>query len=129
MLFAAAGLVAWYLCVLLLWAVQPLSDSVPIGIDLSLKEPKQVSQTVDCNSLFASSARDSGPLPALNAQPIDADPLTYSRTACTAAQRDARIIFGLNTVFVVCTLAAMAYIARRLAAQPDPPPFVLAIPG
>lgn len=122
MLFAAAGLVAWYVCVLLLWAVQPLSDSVPIGIDLSLKQPKQVSKVVDCNSLFAGSARDSGPLPALNVQPIDADPLTYSRTACTTVQRDARIIFSLNTLFVMFALAGMAYIARRLAGQPDLPP-------
>jgi len=124
----AVALVTWYMCVLLLWAVRPLSDAVPIGIDYSPlarvppKPAKQVSQNVECNSLFASSPRDSLPLPALNVQPPGYDPLTYARGACSAAQRDARIVFGLDTAFLIVALAGVVVIARRLRDQPSPPP-------
>lgn len=119
---ASAALVVWYLCVLLLWAVQPLSDAVPIGVDYSLKSPRQVSQVVECNTLFAESARDSSPLPVLNPQPADKPPLTYSREACVDVQRDARIIFALNTVFVAVALIGVFLVVRRLGRQQPPTP-------
>lgn len=128
LLITAGALVAWYVCVLLLWAVQPLSDAVPIGIDYSPntlvppKGEKQISQTVDCNSLFASSAKDSSPLPSLPVQPKDRDPLKYSRGACSPVQRDARIVLGLNTLFVLVALAGLVVLARRLTSHPLPPP-------
>lgn len=128
LLISAAALVAWYVCVLLLWAVQPLSDAVPIGVDYSPntlvppKPEKQISQTVDCNSLFASSAKDLSPLPTLPVQPKGRPLLTYSRGACSAAQRDARIVLGLNTVFVLVGLAGLGMLARRLNSHPLPPP-------
>ncbi len=127
-MIGATALLAWYLCVLLLWAVQPLSDAVPIGTDWSPtvlvppKAQKQVSQAVDCNTLFAGSARDSSPLPGLNPQPQGRDALTYSRGACSAVQRDARIVFGLNTLFVLVALTGLILVTRRLGSQPSTAP-------
>lgn len=127
LLSAAVGLIAWYLAVLLLWAVQPLSDAVPIGIDWSPtvldppKAAKQVSQTVQCNNLFAGSARNSSPLPTLNPQPPKKPELTYSRGACSAVQRDARIVFALNTMFVMVAIAGLVVISRRLGRPPPGP--------
>jgi len=118
-LIAAAALIVWYVVVLLLWAVPPLSDSIPVGLDRSptmLVPPgnaKQISQTVECNSLFSDSARDPGPLPTLPEQPTSFAPLEYPRPACTAVQRDARIVFGLNTVFVLIGLVGLAAVNRR----------------
>ena len=118
-LIAAVALVGWYVIVLLLWAVQPLSDSIPVGLDRSPtmlvppKAEKQISKTVECNSLFASSARDPGPLPTLPKQPAVYAPLEYPRAACAAVQRDARIVFGLNTLFVLVGLAGLVIADRR----------------
>ena len=117
-IIASVALVGWYVLVVLLWAVQPLTDSIPIGVDHSVKkyEPsgRQISKTVDCNSLFSGSARDDVPLPALPVQPKGYDPLRYPpRAACSAVQRDARIVLGLDTVFVVLALAGLFVVNRR----------------
>ena len=118
-MIAAVALIAWYVIVLLLWAVQPLSDSIPVGVDRSPtllvppKPQKQISKTVDCNTLFASSAHDGSALPALPVQPERYAPLEYLRAACTAVQRDARIVFGLNTLFVLVGLAGLVLVNRR----------------
>ncbi|MEO6125647.1 MAG: hypothetical protein ABIR32_18255 [Ilumatobacteraceae bacterium] len=117
-LITAVALIGWYVIVLLLWAVQPLSDSIPVSIDHSLKkyEPagRQISQQVDCNTLFAGSARDAGPLPALPVQLPGYEPMQYPpRAACVGVQRDARIVFGLNTVFVLVGLAGLVLVNRR----------------
>ena len=129
LLIVGGVLIAWFLCTIVFWGVRPLSDSVPIGIDQSLlcddgvnRCPKQVSETVECNSLFDSSARDtSKALPVLNVQPEGFAELTYSRSACGAVQRDARIVFGLNTVFVLVALAGVVLVARRTSAHAEPP--------
>lgn len=118
-LIAAVALIGWYVIVLLLWAVQPLSDSIPVGVDRSptilvpAKPEKQISKTVECNSLFAGSARDAGPLPELPVQPDKYPALEYPRAACSAVQRDARIVFGLNTAFVLVGLAGLVIVSRR----------------
>jgi hypothetical protein len=117
-ILAAVVLIGWYVVVVLLWAVQPLTDSIPIGVDHSVAkyEPagRQISKTVDCNTLFSGSARDAGPLPQLPQQPKGYAALRYPpRAACSAVQRDARVVFGLDTVFVLVALGGLYAVNRR----------------
>jgi hypothetical protein len=68
-----------------LWAARPLTDTVPVGMDWTptLQQPpatqRLVSQEVECNTLFDSSARDDEPLPTLTPQPEGRAALDYQR--------------------------------------------------
>ncbi len=100
-----AVLIAWYLCVLFLWALKPLTDSVPVGI---VKDTNTyVSQEVKCNTLFAGSARDAAALPTLKS------PLAYTRASCGVVQSHARIVFATDTVALVVLLVLLVVIALR----------------
>lgn len=101
-LLAGAALVVWYV-VVIVWAVRPLSDSVPIGLD---PDGRPMSQTVECRDLFAGTSTD-------GALPIVAAPNEYTRGACSAVQRDARLVFGLDTAAFVLGVAALVVARRR----------------
>ena len=104
----AVGIFAWFLCVLFLWALRPLSDSVPVGIN---DKNVWVSQTVPCNTLFESDARDNAPLPTVT------KPLAYQREACTLVHSQARQVFLIDAVATMLVLGAVGFImmrARRL---------------
>lgn len=103
--------IVWYVCVLVFWALQPLEDSVPVGIDHTRGAPAPVSVPVDCNTLFAGSARDASPLPALTPQPQPAPALAYQREPCALAHRQARVVFGLDTVVLVSALVGCGWLA------------------
>lgn len=106
--------------VVALWAVQPLEDNVPVGVDWSptaLVPPQNerlVSQQVACNSLFASSARPDEPLPTLVSQPEGRQPLEYQREPCELVQQQARIVFGLDVAFTIAALVGLVWSTRRL---------------
>ena len=103
-----------------LWAARPLEDSVPVGLDWSptVQDPPEpqrlVSQDVECNTLFASSARPDEPLPTLAEQPEGRPALDYQRDPCELVQRQARIVFGLDVLFTAGALTALVWITRRL---------------
>ena len=104
LLTATAVVVVWFVAVLVFWALRPLHDSVPVGLDEN-KAP--VSQEVECNTMFAADALDAGALPEL--QP----PYEYTRDACTAVQSDARLVFGIDVVVTLLVLAAIGALAIR----------------
>lgn len=102
----AAVLIGWYLCVIFLWAVKPLTDSVPVGI---VKDTNStVSQEVKCTTLFSSAARSTAPLPAVE------KPLAYTRSACGVVHSQARIVFAVDTFVLLLLLGALIVIAVRL---------------
>ena len=106
-------LVAWYVCVLFVWALQPLNDSIPVGVEA--KSGRAISQTVECNTLFSGAARSADALPTL------IKPYAYPRAACSLVHDQARTLFILNTVLVVAGLVVAAAIAVRLAKRgPEP---------
>jgi len=78
-LIGALATVVWYLLVLIFWALQPLSDSVPVGIDYTKVPAAPVSVTVECQSLFASAPLGNEPLPTLKEQPKNAPELAFQR--------------------------------------------------
>lgn len=128
LLIAAAAVAVWYLVVLFSWAVRPLSDSVPVGTDWTLKQPRLVSVTVDCNSIFDSTPSDAQLL-YLKPQPPTQPPLEYQREACTLVQRDARIVFALDTLGTIVVMSGLLYFALRTPREPagshrDPAPAV-----
>ena len=117
LLLGAGAVVVAYLLLVVFWAVRPLDDAVPIGKNAD-GEPQ--SQTVECNTLFASSVRPNEPLPTLDSLPVEIAPYEYNRTACRAVQRDARRIFALDTVFAV--LLALRQKPGPPAPLPPTPP-------
>ena len=104
----AAALLVWYFCVLFLWALQPLTDSVPVGIAQATNT--SVSQTVTCNTLFASSPRGTDPLPTVQ------EPLAYTRSACGSVQSQPRLVFAFDTLALLMLLALLVVIAFRARA-------------
>jgi len=116
-----AGAVAvWYLVVLFSWALRPLHDAIPVGINP--RDGKPVSQDVTCNTLFESPAHE-GVLPILPTRlPLFGQQYVYNRPACTLVQRDARIVFGLDTLGAIVVIGGLLYVALRTPAfEPAPP--------
>jgi hypothetical protein len=121
-LIAAFGLLAWYAITLGFWALRPLSDSVPAGIDRRTPAAVAYSQKVSCNNLFASAAQR-GPLPTLPDQPAGANKLGYQRTPCASVHSQARVLFILNTAFVLAAFGGGGWLLmrHRRAMSPTPP--------
>ncbi len=129
-LIAAVGLLAWYAITLGFWALRPLSDSVPAGkdrrpsanapVDQKIGPEVVYSQKVSCNNLFASAAR-TGTLPTLPTQPEGVNKLGYQRTPCSSVHSQARVLFILNTVFVIAVFGIGGWLLRRHRRTASPP--------
>jgi hypothetical protein len=102
---AAAGLAIWFILVLVFWAIRPLSDTVPVGS--KGKDQPPISQTVKCNTLFSSEARDQSALP--DVEP----PLAYTRGACGKVHRQAQIIFAVDTLLTLIGLGIIGAVELR----------------
>lgn len=112
-LIGTVAVVVWYVCILVVWALQPLNDSVPVGVDYTLKSPKAISVSVECNNLFDSSSRDGSPLPTLKVQPTDAPALAFQREPCALGHGQARIVFLIDTAGFAAVIAFSIWLALR----------------
>ena len=111
LLLAAGAVTVWYLVVLFSWAIRPLHDAIPVGVNP--RDGKPVSQEVSCNTLFAANAHD-GALPTLPTRlPLFGQQYVYNRSACTLVQRDARIVFALDTLGAIVVIGGLLYVAQR----------------
>src|SRR3954452_12963344 len=102
--------IVWYVVVLVLWALQPLSDSVPVGIDYTKTPPAPASVKVDCQTLFDSAALGDQPVPLMKQQPPTSPPLKFQREPCALVQRQARIVFALDTAAFVAVLVGFGWL-------------------
>jgi hypothetical protein len=120
-LIGAGATAVWYLLVVVFWALQPLTDAVPVGIDYTQSPPAAVSVTVDCQSLFASAPRGDSPLPTLKEQPKGSPPLGYQREPCVIVQQQARIVFAIDTAAFLVVMVGFVWLAvrRRRSASVD----------
>jgi hypothetical protein len=105
--------IVWYACILVFWAMQTLSDSVPVGVDNTLKTPASVSVSVECNTLFDSAPRDDSALPTLKVQPEGLPPLAFQREPCVYVQTQARIVFVFDTVLFLGVLGGLGWLVLR----------------
>lgn len=112
-LIGVGASVVWFLCVLLLWALQPMTDSVPVGVDYTLKVPKFVSVSVDCQGLFDSGPRDGSPLPALKVQPKGSPALAFQRDPCVVVHHQARIVFLLDSAAFAGVMVGFGWLTLR----------------
>ena len=122
---AFVAVIVHFALVVGLWAVRPLEDSIPVGLDWSPTvanppEPQRLlSQDVECHSLFDSSPRPDEPLPVLPVQPEGKPALAFQRKPCELVHSQARIVFGIDVLFTAGTLAALVWIGRRLRRRDD----------
>jgi hypothetical protein len=125
---AIVAVILYAVAVTVFWAARPLTDAVPVGIDyspllLTPPEPQRlISQDVECNTLFAGSARPDEPLPVLAVQPADRPPLEFQREPCELVHRDAQLLFGLNVVAVIVALGGLGWALRRVRRTDDEAP-------
>jgi len=113
--FALNGAIAtlvWYTCILTFWALQPLNDSVPVGVDYTRAAPASVSVSVDCNELFDSAPRDDS-VPALKVQPAGKPPLAFQREPCVLVQDQARMVFIFDTLGLLAVVGGFVLLALR----------------
>ncbi|MCU1366954.1 MAG: hypothetical protein JWN39_2593 [Ilumatobacteraceae bacterium] len=118
LLLVAGAVAVWYLIVLFSWAIRPLHDAVPIGTDPATNQP--VSQSVTCNTLFSGTTHD-GPLPTLRTiLPLFNGQFEYNRPVCDLVQKDARIVFGLDTLGMLVVVGGLLFFALRTVPEPEP---------
>ena len=103
-LIAVCATVVWFIFVVLFWASQPLSDSVPVGVDYTSKPAVFVSASARCNALLDSAAQDSSQLPALKAQPPGAPKLAFQRDPCALVRSQGRLVLALDTAVVLAVV-------------------------
>jgi hypothetical protein len=115
LLRVAAALALAYVVIVVTWAIRPIDDAVPVGVRA---DGTKTSVTVECNSLFSADARDDEPLPTLDSVPPQFSPQAYQRTPCTLAHRNARILFGIDTIMIGGAIAALCLVAVRLKRRP-----------
>lgn len=120
-MIAAGALVAWVLVLFFGWAIQPIDDTVPVEVDptselatILANQPEltpieaERAQAVQCNSLFASSPRDTAvPLPEL---PPD---YVYARVPCVSPHSGAQLAAIVNVLAVVALVIGWVSISRR----------------
>jgi hypothetical protein len=112
-MIAMGGLLAWYICTVVFWAFQPLTENVPVGVDYTRKNPHEISVPVTCSTLFRAASRRSSPLPALTAQPAGKPPLAYAYDPCVRTHRQARALFVLDTAVVLAGIALALWLSIR----------------
>jgi hypothetical protein len=105
-LIIAGGVTLWFAVTMAVWALRPLHDNVPVGVDYTAQPARQTYQSVECNDVLSSSARDGSPLPALKQQPTTAPPLAYQRVPCAELHREARFVLWFDVAVVVLVWAA-----------------------
>jgi hypothetical protein len=117
---AAVALFVYTAVLVTFWAARPLHDLVPVGIDRTPTtavppQPEQaISQSVKCNTLFASAPRPDESLPKLRPQPKGQPALAYQRDPCPRVHSEARLVFAIDTVVVLALAGLIAFRAARL---------------
>jgi len=125
LVIAASAIVLYAVLLLTVWAIRPLEDSIPVGIDFTPTTAvppagqRLLSQDVECNTLFASAPHNDDPLPVLTPQPEGRPALEYQREPCALVHGDARRNLAINGLFVVGALAAVGYLAIRQRRSTD----------
>lgn len=133
LVLVAAAVLFYFVVLIMVWAVRPLDDSVPVGTDWAPTiavppEPQRlVSQPVDCNTLFDDHPR-STPLPQLTPQPADRAALAFQREPCELVHANARRLLAINTVVVIVALAVLTWLAMRTR-RPDADATASALPA
>ena len=110
-----AVITAWFLIVLLFWAVRPSTGMVQVGTDYTTAPPQVVSVRVHCNSLFSNDSGGGGAIPELPRQPEERPQLALPQQPCSGIHADARRAFVIDSLVFVIVLAGCAatFIYRR----------------
>jgi hypothetical protein len=109
LLWVSLGLAAWF-AVTIYWATQPLTDSVPVGLD---KDGKAAVLEVQCNNLFDATAVDASAVPEV-VTPVGVEhPWEMTREPCTLVHDQAQVLFGINVVVFLLSVGGTTFVATR----------------
>jgi hypothetical protein len=90
------ALLVW-IALVLVWAMQPISDTVPTGIVKGVETTREV----QCHSPLSGDTEPDGPVPTLSR------PRAYERTPCETPIENGRTIFWVDVVLVVVGLVVL----------------------
>ena len=120
LVWGGAALVAWFAFVTVRWAMQPLDDTMAVGLDA---KTEMVYRHVECGTLFDSNALGGRPLPALATPEGVEQQWAFPRSPCALVQDQARILFGIDVATFMLGIAALiaVFVRTRRPAVPTVP--------
>lgn len=104
------ALVAWFAFVTIRWAMQPLDDTMAVGLNAN---KEMVYRHVGCGSLFDSDALGGKAAPALETPAGVTQQYSYPRSPCVLVHDQARILFGIDAAMFVLGIAALTVVVMR----------------
>lgn len=129
LVWVGVALVAWFAFVTVRWAMQPLDDTMAVGLDA---DGAMVYRHVECGTLFDSDALGGKPLPALETPEGVGQQWAFPRSPCALVQDQARLLFGIDVATFVLGVAALVVVfvrqRRQFSRSPLPQPLGAALP-
>lgn len=121
---AAVAVVVYFAVLMAVWAFRPLHDSIPVGTDwtpttaVPPEGQRLVSQSVECNTLFADQPRSKA-LPRLTPQPEGRAALVFQREPCELVHTNARRLLAINILAVGLVVLVLVLLAVRSRRSPS----------
>ena len=112
------ALVAWFAFVTIRWAMQPLDDTMVVGLNAN---KEMVYRHVDCGSLFDSDALGGKAVPVLDTPEGVKPPYSFPRSPCVLVRDQARILFGIDVATFALGIAALTAVVVRTRRSAGPP--------
>jgi len=129
LVWVGVALIAWFAFVTVRWAMQPLDDTMAVGLDA---DSAMVYRHVECGTLFDSNALGGKPLPALETPEGVEQQWAFPRSPCALVQDQARLLFGIDVATFVLGVAALIAVfvraRRQFSRSPLPQPLGAALP-
>lgn len=116
LLGVGVALVAWFAFVTIRWAVQPLDDTMAVGLNA---KSEMVYRHVNCGSLFDSDALGGKAAPALETPEGVKPAWAFPRSPCVLVRDQARILFGIDVATFALGIAALAAVVIRTRRPAD----------
>ena len=111
------ALVAWFAFITIRWAMQPLDDTMAVGLNAN---KEMVYRHVGCGSLFDSDALGGKAAPALETPAGLKPQWAFPRSPCVLVQDQARILFGIDVATFALGVAALTVVVLRTRRSPGP---------
>ena len=107
-----AGALVWLLLLSVVWAAQPLNDTVIVGVD---EDGRRVTADIECNTLFDGEPVDPARLAVIEA----IGPAIADQEPCQSVHSQARLLAVLNVLLAIAVIAGALAVAARSRRHDD----------